>query len=355
MTFSRDTDYWQANSFKYAFQGQSAFLAIGGTDVNIFGDGTIDGDGQIWWDLMAANSTTARPMLFNIDGLDGGTMSNLLMQNPPNWFNIIQNSKNVVIDNITLDVFTSGPNPARNTDGWDTYRSSNIVIQNSNVDNTDDCVSFKPNSTQILIQNLWCNGSHGISVGSLGQYVGVVDIVEDITVYNISMNHAGDGARIKVFPGAPDNETMSSGGGSGRVRNVLYESFDVHEVDWTIELTACYTVNAADCALRPTTFTISDVVFKDFTGTASSKYSPKVATLQCPSEASCRNITAVNFGIKSPSGTNDAVCSNVSKYLAQSHEKHRLTPIYSLTPSRSASTVHTRLDLDTAGISNQWS
>lgn len=311
MTFSQDTDYWQANSFKYAFQGQSAFLAIGGTDVNIFGGGLIDGAGQIWWDLMVANSTTARPMLFNIDTLDGGTMSNLTMQNPPNWFNIIQNSKNVVIDGMTLNVFTTGENPAKNTDGWDTYRSSNIVIQNSRVDNTDDCVSFKPNSTQILVQNLWCNGSHGISVGSLGQYVGVVDIVEDVTVYNTSINHAGDGARIKVFPGAPDNTTTSSGGGSGRVRNVVYEKFDVNSVDWAIELTACYTVAAADCALRPTSFEISDVVFKDFTGIGSGKYTPKVATLACPSEESCRNITAVNFDVTSPAGTNDVVCSNV--------------------------------------------
>lgn len=37
---------------------------------------------------------------------------------------------------------------------------------------SEDCVAFKPNSTNILIQNLICTGSHGISVGSLGQYVG---------------------------------------------------------------------------------------------------------------------------------------------------------------------------------------
>lgn len=56
------------------------------------------------------------------------------------------------------------------------------MIQNSIINNGDDCVSFKPNSTEILVQNLHCNGSHGISVGSLGQYVGEVDIVEDILV-----------------------------------------------------------------------------------------------------------------------------------------------------------------------------
>lgn len=54
-------------------------------------------------------------------------------------------------------------------------------------DNSEDCVSFKPNSTNILVQNLFCNGSHGISVGSLGQYVGEYDIVQNIYVYNISL------------------------------------------------------------------------------------------------------------------------------------------------------------------------
>lgn len=57
-------------------------------------------------------------------------------------------------------------------------------------DQKTDCVSFKPNSTNMLIQNMWCNGSHGISVGSLGQYVGAYDIVENIYVFNTSLHNA---------------------------------------------------------------------------------------------------------------------------------------------------------------------
>lgn len=89
----------------------------------------------------------------------------------------------------------------------DIYRSSNIVIQDSIINNGDgtnftnplecshinfstDCVSFKPNVSDIVVQNLHCNGSHGISVGSLGQYVGEVDIVQNVLVYNISMFNA---------------------------------------------------------------------------------------------------------------------------------------------------------------------
>jgi galacturan 1,4-alpha-galacturonidase len=90
----------------------------------------------------------------------------------------------------------------------DLYRSDNIVIQNSVINNGDgkiplkhlttfsftnhesDCVSFKPNVSDILVQNIHCNGSHGISVGSLGQYPGEVDLVENVLVYNVSMFNA---------------------------------------------------------------------------------------------------------------------------------------------------------------------
>jgi len=59
-----------------------------------------------------------------------------------------------------------------NSDGWDIYRPSLVAILNSVIINNDDCVSFKPNSTYMDVQNLVCSCSHGISVGSLGQYYG---------------------------------------------------------------------------------------------------------------------------------------------------------------------------------------
>lgn len=120
-------------------------------------------------------------------------------------------------------------------DGWDTYLSSHITIQNSTILNTDDCVSFKPNSSSIIVQNLACTGSHGISVGSLGQYVGVTDIVEDIYIYNNTLSKASDAARIKVWAGAVPNSDGSlpygAGGGNGVVRNITYDKMTVSSVD----------------------------------------------------------------------------------------------------------------------------
>ena len=76
-------------------------------------------------------------------------------------------------------------------DGWDLYRSDSIVIQNSVVLNDDDCVSFKPNATNIVVQNMHCTNSHGISVGSLGQYVGEVDVVGQFPFMSkIALHHS---------------------------------------------------------------------------------------------------------------------------------------------------------------------
>lgn len=152
-----------------------------------------------------------------------------------------------------------------NSDGWDTYRSDRVVIQNSTIKNTDgvhiplspssrnfnvpethltrsDCVSFKPNSTNVVVQNLNCIGSHGISVGSLGQYKDRVDVVENIYIYNISMANASDGARIKVWPGMETDfqETLNGGGGLGRVKNVTWDTFYHEGNDRAITITQCY-------------------------------------------------------------------------------------------------------------------
>lgn len=83
----------------------------------------------------------------------------------------------------------------------------------------------------MVVQNLHCTGCHGISVGSLGQYEGEIDIVENIYVYNVDMTSCGDSARIKVWPGAPAGSGSSSGGGTGLVRNITYNALNVNSND----------------------------------------------------------------------------------------------------------------------------
>lgn len=81
-----------------------------------------------------------------------------------------------------------------------------------------------------------------MSVGSLGQYAGEVDIVENLYIYNISMYNASDGARIKVWPGVQTDfqELLVGGGGLGRVKNVTWDTFYQENSDRAITITQCY-------------------------------------------------------------------------------------------------------------------
>ena len=90
----------------------------------------------------------------------------------------VNEAQNVVFRNISLSAASTSSNEAKNTDGWDIYRSDNVVIDQGTINNGDDCVSFKPSessrdmkvedakvdsgltdSTNILVSNLACNGS----------------------------------------------------------------------------------------------------------------------------------------------------------------------------------------------------
>jgi len=262
VAFSDNVAAWRPRTFKIAYQNSSAMWKVGGADVNIYGGGVglLDGRGQAWWDAAAADSTLLRPILLVVDGLHGGSVTGLKMRNSPMWFNLIANSSDVVVSDISIGVKSTSRNKPGNTDGWDTYRSTGIVIQHSHIQNGDDCVSFKPNSTDVVIQGrtqaplfrarqklthdavVVCEGSHGISVGSLGQYPDEFDIVENVYVANITMSDASDGARIKVWPGTQTSfqPNLNGGGGRGYVRNVTFDGFVNRNNDWAVELTQCY-------------------------------------------------------------------------------------------------------------------
>jgi len=89
------------------------------------------------YDLYAANIFTLRPVLIGIDGLHDSIISDLVLRFSPEYYHFVANSTNVIFDNINIAGASKSVNIAKNTDGWDTYRSSDITIQNSIINNGD--------------------------------------------------------------------------------------------------------------------------------------------------------------------------------------------------------------------------
>ncbi|KZV88954.1 pectin lyase-like protein, partial [Exidia glandulosa HHB12029] len=287
------------------FQNSTTFWIVGGQDILLDGGGTIDGNGQAWWDAFPKNASLVRPIPLTIFGADSVAVTNIKFVNSPMWFNLVHTSTNILFSDVTLNTKSASSTTPKNTDGWDLYRSSNVVIQNSNIVNNDDCVSFKPNVTNILVSNLTCDGSHGISVGSLGQYPQFFDIAENIVVRDVSISNAQNGARIKVWAGP--------GVGSGRVNNVTYENVVVNNVDNPLIFDQCYMTSAEVCAAVPSRVDLTNIFIRNITGTSSGKEKSVVADLNCSPGAICDEIYVDDFAVVPPAKfmPGSTICNNL--------------------------------------------
>ncbi|KAG6813759.1 hypothetical protein H0H92_007711 [Tricholoma furcatifolium] len=285
--FSPNLPYWTGT--------QITFWVLGGRNVVLNGGGTLDGAGQAWWDAFATNSSLLRPILLTIDQAEGLVVENIHMINSPEWHNLINESKDVIYRNMTLNSISASSNAAANTDGWDIYRSDNVAIVDSTIFNDDDCVSFKPNATNIYVANLNCTGSH-----SLGQYPGIFDLVENVTAINIRMSDAENGARIKAWAG-PDV-------GSGLVKNITFLNFIESKVDSPVVIDQCYETNTTACAEYPSNTYIQDVWFDNISGAGDESV---VASISCSPDGRCSNINVNNLNLTTTAGTAEYTCQNI--------------------------------------------
>jgi galacturan 1,4-alpha-galacturonidase len=121
----------------------------------------------------------ARPIPLAVARAKNVLVDGISITNSPFWHSIIFESSYVTFQNIFIKSLSSNASaPAANTDGCkllvslslkdtdlgdfstgDTYRSDHLVIRDSVIINGDDCVSFKPNTTNMLVENLVCDGS----------------------------------------------------------------------------------------------------------------------------------------------------------------------------------------------------
>ena len=72
------------------------------------------------------------------------------MLNSPEWFNLAHTSSRVTYSNIRISAISTSSARIANTDGWDIYRSDQVVIRDSVINNGDDCVSLKSSRLNIF-------------------------------------------------------------------------------------------------------------------------------------------------------------------------------------------------------------
>lgn len=120
--------------------------AFGKTNVSIVGNGTIDGQGQSWWDACTAfKLPNGRPRLVEINNCSDVQVLDLTLKNSPFWTLHPVYSRNIHVAGVSVYAPVT---KLGNTDGIDPDSSSNVLIENCYIDNGDDGVALKAGKDQ---------------------------------------------------------------------------------------------------------------------------------------------------------------------------------------------------------------
>jgi galacturan 1,4-alpha-galacturonidase len=224
-------------------------------------------------------------------------ITNINFHDSPAWFTFFVDSKDIIIDRSTFVAHSTGSRP-KNSDGFDSYNVDGVRITNCMMDVDDDCISPKANTTNLLVENVHCKGSHGISMGSIGQYPGTLDYITNVRIANVTLVDGTIGVRLKAWAG----ENV----GYGYMRNITYQDINVENVDEPIVLDQCYfNVKDADCQKFPSKVDLEDIHFINITGSSSGKKGNVVGTMRCSPEAECKNIELKNIDLKNGANETD--------------------------------------------------
>lgn len=185
---------------------QPLVSAINATDVAIEGEGTIDGNGQSWWeearsikDHGVLGTGHPRPKLILFDHCKHVRVEGITVQNSPMWQLVPYYSDDVVVRNVHI----LAPPHSPNTDAIDPFSSSNVVIDHVFSDTGDDNVAIKSGpinspgpdspSRDITITDCTFLHGHGLSIGSE-----VAGGVQNVRVERIHFEGTDNGIRIKA-------------------------------------------------------------------------------------------------------------------------------------------------------------
>ncbi|KAK3985476.1 exo-polygalacturonase [Cladorrhinum sp. PSN332] len=310
--FTNDTKYWQANSFHHPFQNSITFWKWGGKNIKIFGRGVLNGNGQRWWDefsglqILDPGNTYLRPILFYAENATGLDIEGIHFKDSPCWTTFFVTSEDITLKDVACTAHsTNASSHPANTDFFDSLNVEHVKVERAWVNVGDDCFSPKSNATDLHVNTMYCNGTHGQSMGSIGQYSGEKSFIRDVVIENVWLLNGQHGARIKAWAG-PDV-------GYGFVDNITFRNFWNANNEYTAFLDSCYfNINATTCAQYPSKMNITNILFENFTGYTSGKYGRAVARLSCSPNAVCENIRFKNFNITTPCGGEPiAICDGI--------------------------------------------
>jgi polygalacturonase len=204
------------------------------TDVTFTGQGTIDGNGAVWWEeaekarQKVSGYTLPRPNLIVFNHCKNLRLAGIKLINSPKFHFVPTECEDVTVEDVTV----IAPVGAANTDGIDPSNCRNVTITRCTIDTGDDNIAIK-SGKKVADREFGCENitvtdcvflhGHGMSIGSE-----TVGGVRNLAVTNCRFDGTENGLRIK-----------SRRGKGGTVQDVSYSDITMTNVHPAISI-ACY-------------------------------------------------------------------------------------------------------------------
>lgn len=221
--------------------------------------------GQSWYDENRNNSNQpGRPIAFTVINSTNLWMDGMSWYQSQFWHSFISHSQNVTLSNIFMQSRSNSTYFTVNTDGTDTWNSRDVSFYNWTVEGGDDCIAIKGNSTNIYSKNITCIHTHGMPIGSVGQFPNRPDYVQDIWYEDVHLINSTNGAWVKAWQGtnrATSNNGDTGGGGGGWAKNVTWKNFTMENVGMPISITECVYGNDPEICDTSLVGTVADQIY----------------------------------------------------------------------------------------------
>jgi polygalacturonase len=179
----------------------SCIYAEDAENIAITGFGTLDGQGQKWWQVFREHPEQLaypRPKLISFDSCQQITLRDIRLINSPSWTVNPILCQDVTVDNVKIN----NPADSPNTDGIDPESCKNVRISNCLIDVGDDCIAIKSGTEEtkdrvscenITITN--CQMLHGHGGVVLGSEMS--GDIRHVTITNCIFQDTDRGIRLK--------------------------------------------------------------------------------------------------------------------------------------------------------------
>ncbi|TDL25415.1 rhamnogalacturonan-hydrolase [Rickenella mellea] len=231
------------------------------------------------------------PRFLRVVSSTNWSVHDLIFVDSPEFHIVVDQGSNGELYNLAIRGADMG-----GSDGID-ISGSNHWVHDVEVTNRDECVTVKSPANHFLIEQIWCNQSGGSAIGSLSRNAAVQNIV----YRNIYTNGGNQMMMIK------------SNGGSGFVRNVLFQNFLGRGTKYCLNVDQYWSGQTAGTGAG---VSLMNITFENWDGAnvyglltnATVQRSP--IQFLCASGAPCTGINLDNVNLWCETGTATNVCEN---------------------------------------------